>query len=86
MKPFRRPSACNFEANSPIWPEVELFQAFMLILIICKFIKDPIKTEGAIVSNIFSGAQGQITPKSMDECGRNSNSFDILWLPGYLQV
>ena len=29
---------------------------------------------------IFSDAQGQLTPQSLVESGRNSNSFEILWL------
>ena len=29
---------------------------------------------------IFSDAQGQLTPQSLVENGRNSNSFGILWL------
>ena len=29
---------------------------------------------------IFSNAQGQLTPQSMVESGRNSNSSEILWL------
>ena len=38
-------------------------------LVTCKFEEDPIKTEGAIMSTFFSGAQGQVTPKSSDGCG-----------------
>ena len=33
------------------------------------------------VHNIFFGAQGRITKKSMDGYGRNSNSSQILCLP-----
>ena len=39
------------------------------------------KKEGAIVSTtFFSGAQGQVTPKSMDGCGGNLNSSEIVRL------
>ena len=45
--------ACTSEANSPFWPEIELDQDFMPVLVFCKCEQDPIKTEGAIVSTIF---------------------------------
>ena len=32
------------------------------------------------VHNIFSGVQGQVTPKSIDRCGRNLTSSEFLWL------
>ena len=51
----------------------------MTVSVICNFEEDPIKIEGVIV-NICSGAQGQVTRKSTDWCGRNSNSYEILWL------
>ena len=44
---------CNSEANSPNWPEIELVQDGMPVLVTCKFVKDPIKTEGAFVSTTF---------------------------------
>ena len=50
---FRYSRVCNSDANSPIWPEMEFVQDFMLVLIICKFEEDPIKIEGAIVSTTF---------------------------------
>ena len=46
--------------------------------------EDPIKNEGArVVTAIFinfSDAQGQLTPKSVMESCRNSNSSELLWL------
>ena len=43
--------------------------------------EDPIKNEGArVVTTLlinFSDAQGQLTPKSVMECCRNSNSSKI---------
>ena len=50
----------------------------MHVLLIRKTEEDPIKTEGTIVSTTFySGAQGQVSQKSM---WRKSNSSEILWL------
>ena len=70
----RRVYAC------PLWLEMQLVQAFMPVLVICKFEEDPLKTEGAIVSTIFfSSAQGQATRNAMDKCVRNSNLFELLW-------
>ena len=53
----------------------------MAVLITCKNEEDPIKNEGARVATRyveFSGAQGQITPKSVVGSGRNLNSFKFL--------
>ena len=48
----------------------------------CKTEEDPIKSEGARVVAIlfidFSYAQGQLTPKSVMESGRNSYSSELL--------
>ena len=81
---------CDSTGNSLLWPEMELDQGFMSVLVICKFEEDPLKSEGIIVSSsFFSGAHGQVTPKSMDGCGRNSNSSEILclsWLPASLMT
>ena len=56
----------------------------MSLLVACKNEEDPIKNEGArVVTTLFincSDAQGQLTPKSVMESCRNSNSFEILWL------
>ena len=61
----------------------------MVVLLTCKNEEDPIKNEGARVltifhpnksMGIFSDAQGQLTPQSLVESGRNSNSSEILWL------
>ena len=79
---FQHSRASNSKRNSPIWPEFEIVRDFMPVLLTCKLAEDPFKTKGAIMSTtFFSGAQGQVTPKSMDRCGRNSNSSEILWLP-----
>ena len=56
----------------------------MGLLDACKNEEDPIKNEGArVVTTLFinfSDAQGQLTPKSMMESCRNSNSIELLWL------
>ena len=53
----------------------------MDILIISKY---EIKIEGARVATIqnndFSNTQGQITPQSDVGSGRNSNSFEMVWM------
>ena len=54
----------------------------MSVLIACKNEKDPIKNEGArMVTTLFidfSDPQGQLTPKSVMESCRNSNSSKLL--------
>ena len=53
----------------------------MGLLVACKNEEDPIKYEGARVvttlSIYFSDAQGQLTPKSVMESCRNSNSSKL---------
>ena len=54
----------------------------MDVLVTCKNEEDPIKNEGARVLtrlyDIFSDAQGQLTPKSAVEFCPNSNSSKLL--------
>ena len=62
----------------------------MVVLVTCKNKEDPIENEGAKSANkifpiislwdFFSDAQGQLTPQSVVEPGRNSNSSEILKL------
>ena len=56
----------------------------MGFLVICKNEEDPIKNEGArVVTTLFidfSYAHRQLTPKSVMESCRNSNSSELLWL------
>ena len=56
----------------------------MVVLHTCKNEEDPIKNEYARVLTrlhvLFSDAQGQITPQSLVELDRISNSLEILWL------
>ena len=53
----------------------------MGLLVACKNKVDPIKNEGArVVTTLFincSDAQGQLTPKSVMESCRNSNSSEL---------
>ena len=54
----------------------------MGVLVTCKWETDPIKSEGArVVTTLFidfSDAKGQLTPKSVMESSRNSNSSKLL--------
>ena len=56
----------------------------MDLLVACKNEEDPIKNKGArVVTTLFIyflDAQGQLTPKSVMESCRNSNSSELLWL------
>ena len=56
----------------------------MDLLVACKTEEDPFNNEGArVVTTLyinFSDAQGQLTPKSVMESSRNSNSSELLWL------
>ena len=56
----------------------------MGVLVACKNEEDPIKKEGAkVVTSLFidfSHGQGQLTPKSVMESCRNSNTSKLLWL------
>ena len=65
-----------------ILPNFKLIQAFIGGLVICKNEEDPIKNEGARVLtrlyDVFSDAQGQLTPKSAAEFCRNLNSSKLL--------
>ena len=56
----------------------------MVVLHTCKYEEDQIKNEGVRVLTrlcvVFSDAQGQLTPKSVVEFCRNSNSSKLLKL------
>ena len=61
----------GMETSGRIWPNFELIQALIQVLITCKYEKDPIKNSGENVitlfphyksMGIFSYAQGQLTP------------------------
>ena len=59
----------------------KLIQAFMHVLVTCKYEEDPIKNEGARVDTTlysnFSDAQGQITLVLVSVSGRNLNSSKL---------
>ena len=70
--------------SSSVLPNLKPIQAFIAVLVTCKNEKDLIKNEGARVLTTlyihFSNAQGQLTPRSVMESCRNSNSCELLWL------
>ena len=59
----------------------EPIQGIMGLLVACKNEQDPVKNEGArVVTTLFisfSDAQGQLTPKSVMESCRNSQSSKL---------
>ena len=84
---FRCSRATNSKVSGGILPKFTLIQAFIVVLVTCKNEEDQIKNEGARVltrfpryksMGIFSDALGQLTPQSLVESGRNSNSSEIL--------
>ena len=67
----------------------------MVVLVTCKNEEDPLKNKGARVATTFShyksmgifpDAQGQLTPQSEVEPGRNSNSSEILLIRDIMVV
>ena len=81
---FKRSRAANSAVLGRIWPKFELIRDIIdvLQLVTCKYEEDPIKNEHARVLtrlyDVFSDAQGQLTPKSAAEFCPNSNSFKLL--------
>ena len=67
--------AANYAVHSGIPPKFELIQAFIVVLVTCKYEEDPIKNKGTRVLTtfvrlkvygiFFSDAQGQLTPQSL---------------------
>ena len=62
------------ETSSRIWPNSKLIQALMYVIVPCKYEIDPIKNSREKVATpfshyksmeIFSDAQGQLTPQSV---------------------
>ena len=51
---FRRSRAADSEIGCGIPPKFKIVQAFMIVLIICKNKKDPIKNDGSRVLTRFS--------------------------------
>ena len=81
---FRQSRAANSAVLGRIWLKFELVRDIIDVLVTCKYEKDPIKNEGAKVLtrlyDVFSDAQGQLTPKSVAEFCPNSTSSKLLWL------
>ena len=50
----RRSRAANSAILGPIWPNFELVQDVIVVLVTCKYEEDPIKNEGARVDTTFS--------------------------------
>ena len=76
---FRRSGAVNSVVGGPIWPKFKLVRDIMDVLVTYKFKMDLINSnreKGA--TSDFLDAQGQLTPKSVVESGRNSNSSKLL--------
>ena len=85
----RRSRTADSAVSGGIPSKLYLIQAFMVVLVTCKNKEDQIKHECLrvltrfspyYVYGIFSNAQGQLTPQSLVESSRNSNSSKLLWL------
>ena len=78
---FRRSRVANSAVLCQIWLKFELVQDIIDVLVTCKYEEDQIKNEGARVLtrlyDVFSDAQGQLTPKSAVEFCPNSNSSKL---------
>ena len=71
---FCRSRANNSLSDSPICPEIKLVQDFMADLVTCKFDKDLIKNEIAIIQTTFSPIISQ-----WELLVAMETSFDRLW-------
>ena len=82
LQDYRHSRAAYSEVSGGILPKFKLIQAFIVGLVTCKNEEDPIKNEGARVLtrlyDVFSDAQGQLSPKSAAEFCPNSNSSKLL--------
>ena len=78
---FRRSRAANSTVLGPIWPNFELVQDVMVVLVTCQYEEDPIKNRGARVFTTlyinFSDTQGQITLELVVVSSRNLNSSKL---------
>ena len=79
---FKRSRTANSAVLGQIWLKFELIRDIIDVLLTCKYEEDLIKNEGARVLSrlydVFSNAQGQLTPKSAAEFCPNSNSSKLL--------
>ena len=76
----------TMETSAWIWPNFQLIQALMYVIITCKYEKDLIKKSRKKWRHrfpiflslwVFSDAQEQLTPQSVVQSGRNSNSSEL---------
>ena len=79
---FRHSRAANSAVSGPIRPKFKLVQALMHVIVTCKYEKERMKKGREKVATtfshykpmgIFSDVQGQLTPQSVVQSGRNSN-------------
>ena len=74
--------AANSAVHGWIRPNFKLIRDYIVVLVTCKNEKDPIKNEGTrMLTSLlfdFSDTQGQLTPKSVMQFHRNSNSSKLL--------
>ena len=78
---FRLSRADNSAVLRQIWLKFKLVRDIIDFLVTCKYEEDCIKNEGPRVLtrlyDVFSDAQGQLTPKSAAEFCPNSNSSKL---------
>ena len=75
---IQRSRANNSKVYIPIRPKLELIQAFLPVLITCKFDKYLIKSDWEkLETSFFFTTQGHVTPKWLVRSGRNSNPSNI---------
>ena len=71
----------NSAVHCRIWSNFEFVQDFMVVLVTCKNVDDPIKNEGARVYTTlyinFSDVQGQITLELVVVSGLHYNSSKL---------
>ena len=79
---FRCSRAAYSAVLGRIWLKFKLVQDIIDVLVTCMYGEDLIKNEGARVltrlNDVFSDAQGQLTPKSAAEFCLNSNSSKLV--------
>ena len=74
--------AANSTVHGWIQPNFKLIRDYIVVLVTCKNEEDPIINEGSrVLTSLlfdFSDAQGQLTPKTVVQFRRNSNSSKLL--------
>ena len=86
---FRRSRAANSAVLGQIRLKLELIRDIIDVLVTCKYEEDPNKNEGARVLTrlyeVFSDAQGQLTPKSAANSAQIGTHPSFYSCPRYLQ-